>query len=478
VSGPSPRRSKCGRHPKDRAQRSGIAMNLGFETCGNATAICHDGVPILCTDPWLIGQPYFGSWTHKFKLTQQQIDDILSCEFIWFSHGHPDHLDPDSIDHFVGKKILLPAHVGSRIYNDLKAQGHHVIILENDKWINLSRRIRILCLSDYYQDALLFIDINGTLLIDTNDASPRDWHGRTRQLASCYKQSFLLKLISHGDADMMNFFDDSGKRVVPSRIKSVPLGAKVSAALESYKARYYIPFSTAHQYQRMDSVWANDYVIQDFADMRKELHVSPDRVLEANITFDLERDSITETRPEVINAKPLPPEAFGDIWSDVLEPSERDAVRAYFMRIESLRRAIDFVTVRVGGVDTTIEMTDRGFRRGIIFEVPRRSLMTAISSQTFDDLLIGNFVKTTLIGIKSLYPGFTPFVSRYSDNGLAHSVQEVRSYMAQYRRRNPLAFLKHELEMKTTQRLRAHVLSNDRLLKGAYRLYKSIKNLD
>jgi hypothetical protein len=255
----------------------------------------------------------------------------------------------------------------------------------------------------------------------------------------------------------------------------VPLGAKVSAALDSYRTQFYVPFSTAHQYQRADSVWANDYVIQDFAEMRQGLHVSPDRVLPANIIYDLERDALTETRPEPIAVTPLPPDSFGDVWSDVLEPAERAAVRGYFSRIESLRKSIDFVTVRVGGVDTTVEMTAHGFRRGLVFEAPRGSLMTAVSCRIFDDLLIGNFMKTRLVGIKSLYPGFTPVVSRYSDNGLAHSTHELRAYMTQYRRRNPLAFLKHELEVKTTQRLRARVLANDRLLRGAYRLYRTMK---
>ena len=35
---------------------------IGFETIGNATIICHDGGPVLATDPWLIGSAYFGSW--------------------------------------------------------------------------------------------------------------------------------------------------------------------------------------------------------------------------------------------------------------------------------------------------------------------------------------------------------------------------------------------------------------------------------
>ena len=82
---------------------------IGFETCGSATVICYDGAPILCTASRIAGKLYFGSWQHKFKLGQRQIDDIPTCEF---SHGHPDHLDPASIERFRASKILLPAHVG------------------------------------------------------------------------------------------------------------------------------------------------------------------------------------------------------------------------------------------------------------------------------------------------------------------------------------------------------------------------------
>jgi hypothetical protein len=56
------------------------------------------------------------------------------------------------------------------------------------------------------------------------------------------------------------------------------------------------------------------------------------------------------------------------------------------------------VTVRVGGKDHTIDLARRKFERGITFEVPRSSLMTAVEYEVFDDLLIGNFMKTTLHG--------------------------------------------------------------------------------
>ena len=68
--------------------------------------------------------------------------------------------------------------------------------------------------------------------------------------------------------------------------------------------------------------------------------------------------------------------------------------------------------------------------RGITFAVPRNSLMSAIDYRIFDDLLIGNFMKTTLHGVKSLYeePGrFNFSVAKYGDNGLVESERREKS---------------------------------------------------
>ena len=42
---------------------------LGFETVGNATLTVFDDKPVLSTDPWIDGNPYFGSWTHPYKIS-------------------------------------------------------------------------------------------------------------------------------------------------------------------------------------------------------------------------------------------------------------------------------------------------------------------------------------------------------------------------------------------------------------------------
>ena len=92
---------------------------LGFETIGNATVTVFDNEPVLTTDPWINGKPYFGSWCHKYKIPNQQLDNIKKSKFIWLSHGHPDHIDPDSLDLFKNKTLLIPDHYGDRIFNDL-----------------------------------------------------------------------------------------------------------------------------------------------------------------------------------------------------------------------------------------------------------------------------------------------------------------------------------------------------------------------
>ena len=117
----------------------------------------------------------------------------------------------------------------------------------------------------------------------------------------------------------------------------------------------------------------------------------------------------------------------------------RDAAR-YFKAIEHLRGAYDFVNLRVGGRDNFVDLNRRR-NRGLTFEAPRHSLMAAIRGRVFDDLLIGNYMRTTLHGsTRGLYPHFTPYVAKYADNGGARTKREVKAYMAEYRRRAPLDF--------------------------------------
>ena len=147
---------------------------LGVQTIGNATLIAYDDIPILSTDPWM-GRDhyaYFGSWHLPYNIPDNIKEDIIKSEYIWFSHGHPDHLNPDSLHLFKNNKILISDHFGSRIYNDLKAENFNVTVLEDRKWISLSKNISIMSIITNIQDSILLLRVNNDIFVNLNDAGP------------------------------------------------------------------------------------------------------------------------------------------------------------------------------------------------------------------------------------------------------------------------------------------------------------------
>ena len=67
--------------------------------------------------------------------------------------------------------ILLPDHVGGRIRDFLVEDGYQVRVLPDRQWVPLSPRVRVCSIADVYQDAVLLVDLDGTLVINVNDCN-------------------------------------------------------------------------------------------------------------------------------------------------------------------------------------------------------------------------------------------------------------------------------------------------------------------
>ena len=201
---------------------------IGFETIGNATIICHDGGPVLATDPWLIGSAYFGSWGMPYEVPEEQYENIKNCKYIWLSHGHPDHISIESLDKFREKKILLASHISNRLQDDLNNLGFNATSIEDRKWISLTKNLSILTISDYYQDSILLINLNGRLLVNINDASNKGWGKFVQNITKEFEDPFLFKLFSYGDADMINYFNEDGTQIPPKAALKRPLGEQIN----------------------------------------------------------------------------------------------------------------------------------------------------------------------------------------------------------------------------------------------------------
>ncbi|MEM7305902.1 MAG: MBL fold metallo-hydrolase [Planctomycetota bacterium] len=433
-------------------------MDLGFETIGNATSIYYDGGPLLATDPWLDGSAYFGSWVHQHEIPAAQREAIRGCPYLWISHGHPDHLSLESLEGLRGCDILLPDHYGGRVQRDLREAGFRVWVLKCGLWTQLTDRVRVMSIADCHQDASLLVDLDGTLIVNANDASDRGAGAFVAQLVPKFKRSILLSLVAYGDADMINYFDEDGNRIPPQAAKKEPLGPGIAGILDQFGIDDYVPFSTLHKYQRTDSAWVNDFITTP-ADMRVGFESDKHQILPPYVHFDLARDDCYSLDPAPSGTELKAPEEFGDSWSDELDPDDVERLKAYFEPITHLRSFLGFVRFKVGGKEHVIDVNREHGDRGVTFETPRASLMEAVKWKVFDDLLIGNFTKTTVhgdwpdVGAGALYPDFNPFVTKYGDNGGAYTPDELRAYFAEYHRRGFFGFGMNETEQAARRSL-------------------------
>lgn len=454
-------------------------MELGFETIGNAVLVCHDRRPVLVTDPWIEGGAYFGSWGRSHAIPTELMTSIKDCPYVWISHGHPDHFSPRSLGLIGPKKILLPDHVGGVIRDGLIERGLDVTVLKDCQWVPLSDRIRIMSIADYNQDAVLLVDIDGRLIVNMNDAGDHGWGAFVRKIIRRYDVSFMLHLAGFGDSDMINLYREDGTFIVPRAEKARPVGRSMANWAGQWGTKFTVPFSSMHVYQRADSMWASKYTTR-LSDYEVGWNAKKAELLPAFIRYDAIRDSVERIDPEPAPSESLDPQNFGDSWSEPLEPEDRPKVSAYFKAISHLGNVLDFIRVRIGGIEHVVELNAERFGRGLTFEAPRHSFMTSIEYGIFDDLLIGNFMRVTVHGplsARPLYPDFTPYVTKYADNGMARTKDELNEYFAAYRARYPLGYLRHRVETKVVQTVR-HALEEDgSLYRAGARTYHWMKSL-
>ncbi len=432
---------------------------LGFETIGNATLTVFDESPILTTDPWIIGKPYFGSWDHRYEIPEEQLDNIKKCKYVWLSHGHPDHIDPGSIEIFSDKTILIADHYGERIFNDL-SKRLSCIKLKSNEWFSISKNIKIKTFADWNQDSCLLVHIDEkNVLLNLNDGQAFGWSSTIKKILSNYENKFLFNLNSWGDADMINLYDENDNFINPIAADQDPCGVTYNYLLKKWNCNYCLPFSSLHAYSREDSVKMNKFVTP-LEKHTEGFDISKGNLLPAFISWDVKKKDYKKINPPQKKIIVKKPEDFGDNYSDQLNKEDKDLVKNYFDKFENIKVNFGFLQFIVGGSEFNIKYSNK--KQGLRFFVPRNSLITAIKNNIFDDLLIGNFMKIQVINIKSLYPNFTPYVAKYGDNGFSYSKNELANYFKYYKL-NSSNFWLDFLKIKSEDFIRINLINRKKI---------------
>jgi hypothetical protein len=421
-----------------------------FETLGNAMIqLFQDGRPMLVTDPWLVGSAYFGSWGLERPLTERQLANAAASPFVWFSHGHPDHFHPESIEHLSRDSLMLvPDHYDAEMARTLEEMGFKHRILPNKVWVDLADGLRILCVANENMDAIVAIEAGGVLLLDKND-SPFCGEDRFfRNLVQRYARSYLLALCAY-DADMINTYDTQMTRLIDEPSERKPgVVWSVARTAEYLGAKAYCLSSSQHVYTRPDSAWANDYRIT-WPDVQRLWTARGVELIGPYSLVDLSSGRVTpaDSPPAAPPESRVASDNGADDWDERLSEAEWADVERFARQFETLQRWQDFVAFTVGG--ETRQFLIRASARnkpkadliGVNFHVPRASLMDTVKYGYFDDLLIGNFMKTQLFNME-LYPNFSPLVAKLGGNAKVFTKGQLLKFRWHFFRQSPLAFLR------------------------------------
>jgi hypothetical protein len=429
-------------------------MHFSFETLGNASlAFREDDRSVLVTDPWLTGTCYFGSWGLDRPLTEAELALVQAGEYIWISHGHPDHFHVPSLALLrPEQKILLPDHYSPDIKDFLTKRGFAVEVLPYRGWKQLSPGIRVLCLDNENQDAILLIEAGDSLVVDLNDSPLCGDRRFIRDIVGRYdKQRTYAAALCSNDADMFNLVDASGQRVIdPPEQRKPGMVWALARIVESLGVGSYVSSASQHIYVRQDAVWANPYRV-GWADVVRHWTRPAIRIIEPFVKVNLDTGEYERKHPEqTSDFAQVTNTNSDDDWTVPLTEPEWAALTAFFTSIEILRPYCDYVEFRVADdtrriwINPAMRGKPEATLRGIAFHAPARSLMSAVKLGYFDAILIGNYMTAELRGM-TLYPHFTPIVAKLAGASGVKTFQQWRAFRRRYFRRNPVGYLEWHL---------------------------------
>ena len=97
------------------------------------------------------------------------------------------------------------------------------------------------------------------LIVNVNDGGLSGWSPTIRKIIKGYKNKFLLQLLNWGDADMINFYDESETFILPNAAEKPKVGKQYSRRMKNLNCNFAIPFSSFHRYIRQDSIHMNKF---------------------------------------------------------------------------------------------------------------------------------------------------------------------------------------------------------------------------
>jgi UDP-MurNAc hydroxylase len=143
---------------------------------GQACTLIDVGGLRILTDPWLTEGAYFGSWYHTHILADAGITPQTfpkDVDYIFLSHEHEDHLDPDTLRHFrKDTPVLICKFPTPKFRHHLEGLGLTSIReLPSGETVTLGDDVKVTIFgtAEYTNDAAIFVEGEGHTVFNETD---------------------------------------------------------------------------------------------------------------------------------------------------------------------------------------------------------------------------------------------------------------------------------------------------------------------
>jgi hypothetical protein len=211
----------------------------------------------LITDPWLFGSAFNKGWD-LYAPTTFQVQDFAAISHIWFSHEHPDHFSPpvlSAIPKDIREQItiLFQKTKDGRIINHCANLGFNILELEDGKPYRIQDNIKLICKNHGVEDSFLFVDIEGTKILNLNDCVFLETREELRSIKNELGSVDCL-LYQFGYAEKIGNSEDVNMR----RSEAKKWLNELVYQSNFFEAKYIIPFASYKYFSHSENAYMND----------------------------------------------------------------------------------------------------------------------------------------------------------------------------------------------------------------------------
>ncbi len=221
-----------------------VKLDLEIEFLNHACLYFKNKNFSFATDPWLLGPAFTSGWWLFKKTPIDAFDKLNSCNFIYISHNHPDHLHPLTLSKIRKDMIFItPNFISNSSSKYLQSLGFkNIVCLEFGKeYINkqIKTSFSILKSGDFREDSGLYFSYGQFSSILTVDSNSLNFYDLPKNI------TLLCSSFAGGASGYPLCFDNlnENQKIAISKRNLTAIRMMNSKYIESTNPKYYLPYA-------------------------------------------------------------------------------------------------------------------------------------------------------------------------------------------------------------------------------------------